>query len=89
MGDAAHAMTPRMGSGAGQAIEDAMVLETLLAVATSPQQITAAFQAYDEVRRPRSQRIVESSTVTGRIECGRGLGVGLDLAKLREALSTR
>jgi salicylate hydroxylase len=30
MGDAAHAMTPWQGSGAGQAIKDAMVLSTLL-----------------------------------------------------------
>lgn len=29
MGDAAHCMTPWQGSGAGQDIEDAMILETL------------------------------------------------------------
>ncbi|KAF4624981.1 hypothetical protein G7Y89_g13187 [Cudoniella acicularis] len=89
IGDAAHAMTPWQGSGAGQAIEDAMILQTLLQEVKNPQQIGAAFQAYDRVRRPRAQRIVESSQGTGRIICGREEGVRLDVEKLRGVLGSR
>ena len=89
MGDAAHAMTPWQGSGAGQAIEDAMILETLLSKITEPQQLDAVFRAYDEVRRPRTQKIVESSKGTGIIMCGRGPDVGLDADKMRKALPGR
>lgn len=89
MGDAAHAMTPWQGSGAGQAIEDAMILETLLSDVRRRDQLEAAFATYDEVRRPRTQRIVKSSSLTGRIMCGKGDGVGLDPDKMREALKER
>ena len=82
-------MTPWQGSGAGQAIEDAMILETLLATVTEPHQLDAAFKAYDTVRRPRAQRIVDSSRVTGRLMCGKGQGVGLDPEKLGAALAPR
>lgn len=89
MGDAAHCMTPWQGSGAGQAIEDAMVLETLFKEVRSPAQIGAAIKAYDQVRRPRTQQIVESSCGTGLIMCGKGQDTGLDLDRIREALPKR
>jgi salicylate hydroxylase len=89
MGDAAHAMTPWQGSGAGQAIEDAMILETVLGIVREPRQLDAAFRAYDEVRRARTQRIVESSKVTGVIMCGKAPDVGLDVDALRKALAGR
>ncbi len=89
MGDAAHAMTPWQGSGAGQAIEDAMILETVLAAVKTPRDLEAAFRAYDKVRRPRTQRIVEASSVMSRMMSGRGLDVGLDPDKLRGALGPR
>ncbi|TVY43694.1 6-methylsalicylic acid decarboxylase [Lachnellula occidentalis] len=89
IGDAAHAMTPYHGAGAGQAIEDVMILETLLGEVTEPSQLDAAVKAYDEVRRPRAQRVVQSSNSTGRIMCGKGPDVGLDVDKLRAALGPR
>ena len=89
MGDAAHTMTPWQGSGAGQAIEDAMILDTLLKEVKEPCQLDAAFKAYDAVRRPRSQRVVASSKITGRIMCGREPRIGLDPQKIREALALR
>lgn len=82
MGDAAHAMTPWQGSGAGTSIEDAMVLEFLLGKVTDPVQIPAAFKAYDEIRRPRTQSIVESSRAVGAAFCGRDIAIGMDIAKL-------
>lgn len=82
-------MTPWQGSGAAQAIEDAMVLRTLLASIKAPQQLDDALHAYDEVRRPRNQRIVESSRDTEMIMTGRGAGIGVDAGKMREALMER
>ncbi|KAI1211102.1 salicylate hydroxylase [Annulohypoxylon truncatum] len=88
-GDAAHAMTPWQGAGAGQAFEDAMILGTLLGNATTAVQIDAAFRAYDAVRRPRAQRIVDSSRETGLIMTGQDAEAGLDPEKLRPVLKSR
>jgi len=89
MGDAAHCMTPWQGSGAGQAIEDAMILETLLKEVKAASQLAEAFKVYDQVRRPRTQRIIHSSHGTGMIMCGRGPDTGLDMEKIKEALPKR
>lgn len=89
MGDAAHATTPYQGQGAGQAIEDALVLETLLAKVSSPEQISNAFTAFDQTRRPRSQRIVKTSRESRELLGMRLEGVGSDIGKMRERLSTR
>jgi salicylate hydroxylase len=70
MGDAAHATTPWQGSGAGMSIEDSLILSTLLGRSTTPGDALAALRAYDQVRRPRTQRIVESSRITGNILTG-------------------
>ncbi|KAI0180074.1 salicylate hydroxylase [Hypoxylon sp. FL1284] len=86
MGDAAHASSPWMGAGAGVAIEDAMVLGALFAKISSPTEIPAAFQAYDTVRRPRCQRVVDTSRETGLLFCGE---FGLDIPKLRADITTR
>ncbi|KAI6083364.1 salicylate hydroxylase [Hypoxylon rubiginosum] len=86
MGDAAHASTPWMGAGAGVAVEDAMVLGALFANISSPKEITAAFKAYDMVRRPRCQKVVDTSRETGLLFCGE---FGLDVAELRAEISTR
>ncbi|KAI1129772.1 salicylate hydroxylase [Nemania abortiva] len=87
MGDAAHAMTPWQGAGAGQAIEDALILATVLGRISSCEEVPAAFQAFDAVRRPRCQRIVDSSRETGRIMCGRS--DARDADALRETLKGR
>ncbi|KAA8570380.1 hypothetical protein MFRU_005g04420 [Monilinia fructicola] len=61
LGDAAHATTPHQGAGAGQAIEDAFILSNLLGDCTKLADIEGALKAYDEVRRPRSQKVVTTS----------------------------
>ncbi|KAI1084242.1 salicylate hydroxylase [Whalleya microplaca] len=86
VGDAAHATTPWQGAGAGLAMEDAMVLGTLLANVSSPEEIDAAFIAYDLVRRPRCQKVIDSSRETGEILCGQ---VALDANELRKLLAPR
>lgn len=69
IGDAAHAMLPFAGNGAAQAIEDAAVLTAIFEHVKSRDQIEKALEAYDVVRRPRSQRIVDISYDFGRLYC--------------------
>ncbi|RZT78707.1 2-polyprenyl-6-methoxyphenol hydroxylase-like FAD-dependent oxidoreductase [Micromonospora violae] len=64
LGDAAHAMTPNLGQGAGQAIEDAVVLGAVCA--GGAEGLPAALAAYDEQRRPRSQAVARASLTAGR-----------------------
>lgn len=61
MGDSAHAALPHMGAGASQAIEDAFVLSRLLGGVAKPDQVGPALRAYDTVRRPRSQKLIQYS----------------------------
>ncbi|HYU00203.1 MAG TPA: FAD-dependent monooxygenase [Gemmatimonadales bacterium] len=55
IGDAAHAASPSSGQGASMAIEDALVLAKCLRDLAEP---TAAFQAFERLRRPRVERVV-------------------------------
>ncbi|KAL4975537.1 hypothetical protein BDW66DRAFT_167044 [Aspergillus desertorum] len=91
LGDAAHASTPHQGAGAGQAIEDAHVLAELLGDArvVTADDVAAAFKAYDQVRRPRSQRVVSSSAENAYLLCLRLEGVGDDEEKLKKTLQER
>jgi 2-polyprenyl-6-methoxyphenol hydroxylase-like FAD-dependent oxidoreductase len=63
VGDAAHAMTPALGQGGCQALEDAVVLAAAL---SSLQDVEAALRRYDE-RRDRTQRLVRQSRWVGRV----------------------
>ncbi|KAJ5154711.1 uncharacterized protein N7500_010150 [Penicillium coprophilum] len=91
MGDAAHASTPHQGAGAGQAIEDAHVLAELLSDSRvgSVDGVVAAFKAYDDIRRPRSQRVVTSSKENADILCLCFDGVWDDPIKLKDTLDQR
>ena len=83
MGDAAHATTPFAGNGAAQAIEDAAVLTALFGRVESTLQIKDAFKAYDAVRRPRSQKVVEYSRRFGWYYAFLASEVGDDIEKIR------
>lgn len=89
MGDAAHATTPFQGQGAGQAIEDACVLQVLLGRVHKKKELPNVLAAYDEVRRPRSQRIVTTSREAADLEFMRLKGVGDDIKKMAEKLEGR
>ncbi|ESZ99586.1 hypothetical protein SBOR_0031 [Sclerotinia borealis F-4128] len=95
LGDAAHASTPHQGAGAGQAIEDAYVLSNLLADCTDTRQIESAFKAYDEIRRPRSQKVVTTSREAAELyefenEEMMGAGdEGVDMEGMKEKLRER
>lgn len=63
IGDAAHAMTPNLGQGAAQALEDVAALLRELSLAPVPE----ALAAYERRRKPRAERIVARSRMTGKV----------------------
>ncbi|OAA79155.1 salicylate hydroxylase [Akanthomyces lecanii RCEF 1005] len=89
MGDAAHASTPWQGSGAAMAIEDSAVLGALLGNAKSSAEIALAFKVYDQLRRPRCQRIIDSSKATGKLMCGQGPAASADADTMRSLMGER
>jgi 2-polyprenyl-6-methoxyphenol hydroxylase-like FAD-dependent oxidoreductase len=64
LGDAAHAMTPNMGQGACQALEDAVVLANCLC---RIRPVEEALRQYERLRIPRTAAIVRKSREAGRI----------------------
>jgi 2-polyprenyl-6-methoxyphenol hydroxylase-like FAD-dependent oxidoreductase len=69
LGDAAHPMTPNLGQGGGQAIEDAIVLADALAGARD---VEAALRAYEDRRAERARWFVLQSRSVGRVAQARG-----------------
>jgi 2-polyprenyl-6-methoxyphenol hydroxylase-like FAD-dependent oxidoreductase len=68
LGDAAHPMTPNLGQGGCQAVEDAIVLGHLLhAVKQQELPREALAPAYEKARRSRAYEIVERSFSFGRM----------------------
>ncbi|WP_290053284.1 FAD-dependent monooxygenase [Amycolatopsis solani] len=63
LGDAAHAMPPFLGQGGCQALEDAVVL----ANAMSTKDVAKGLRAYDDERRPRSQKVARESVRMGKL----------------------
>ncbi|KAI0723586.1 hypothetical protein C8Q76DRAFT_614964, partial [Earliella scabrosa] len=62
MGDAAHAMCPHLGAGAGQCFEDAWLLAQFLGQpGTTRQKAPLALRVWDEIRRPFSQKVAALS----------------------------
>ncbi len=79
LGDAAHPMTPNLGQGACQAIEDAVVLAACLADArASGDEISSALRTYEARRRGRTTSLMMRAWgigMTGRMK--HPLAVGL------------
>lgn len=64
LGDAAHAMTPNLGQGACQAVEDALVLANCVQrLGPNPE----ALRAYERIRAPRANRTVLMARRLGAI----------------------
>lgn len=103
IGDAAHASTPFQGAGAGQAIEDCLILERLLGTYLPERSegtersednefseaVASIFQAFDTIRRPRSQKVVSRSRETGRIWSCNEPGVGRSAEEIRKVVEGR
>jgi 2-polyprenyl-6-methoxyphenol hydroxylase-like FAD-dependent oxidoreductase len=65
IGDAAHATTPHLASGAGISVEDALVLSELLGTSTS---IETALRSFEARRWERCRMVVENSVRIGELE---------------------
>jgi salicylate hydroxylase len=100
LGDSAHATLPNQAAGAGQCLEDALILSGLLGLvnneistSTQPQDIAsklrAAFEAYDYVRRPRAQKQIETAEECGQIYNMMHPEIGQDMEKTVENLNSR
>jgi salicylate hydroxylase len=103
LGDVAHAGGPHQGAGAGQCLEDAFILPRVLgklyhsnkSTLLSPPSgrttalIEAAFQAYDEVRRPRAQKQVQTTHCCGEIYNFFDPIVGVDIVRIVENMNSR
>ncbi|MCO1580230.1 FAD-dependent monooxygenase [Crossiella sp. SN42] len=61
IGDAAHTAAPNAGHGASMAMEDAVVLAQCL----RDHPVRAAFARFEEIRRPRVERLVATSARMG------------------------
>ncbi|MFC4116974.1 FAD-dependent monooxygenase [Nonomuraea zeae] len=70
LGDAAHAMSPDRGQGAGQSLEDAVVLGAALADESGDESggestVETALRRYDAERRPRTQATARGARADG------------------------
>ncbi|KAH9475471.1 Salicylate hydroxylase [Psilocybe cubensis] len=97
LGDAAHAMTPHQGNGAGQAIEDSYILAHLISKAVQTQvPLSRLTNIYDAIRRPFANFVHSASRTHGLLyefnapeflEVQKGEEVGLEkLEKLGEMI---
>ncbi|KAF2404947.1 FAD/NAD(P)-binding domain-containing protein [Trichodelitschia bisporula] len=75
VGDAAHASTPHLGAGAGMAFEDAVILGNLLGdVVRGEGELEKAVEAYDAVRRVRTQGLIRRSREAAELHTTVGEG---------------
>jgi 2-polyprenyl-6-methoxyphenol hydroxylase-like FAD-dependent oxidoreductase len=71
IGDAAHATTPHLASGAGLAVEDALVLADLL---SSDLPVGNALEQFTARRYDRCRMVVANSVRLGELEMGQAAG---------------
>ncbi|GAA2801559.1 FAD-dependent monooxygenase [Nonomuraea dietziae] len=91
LGDAAHAMPPDLGQGAGQAFEDAAALTRHLTGA-GPADVVQRLLRYDAERRPSANRMMRAASRQSRLTSRTGLTAWLRDASLRavpSGLATR
>jgi len=90
VGDAAHALVPHQGAGAGQALEDAYVLASLLTDEHCDRHtVNDVLAAFEQVRHARTCKVQRTSHEAGDVYEYAGVGIGDDEAKLIENLENR
>lgn len=100
LGDSAHASLPNQAAGAGQGLEDALVLSHLFGLVdkdlrshmplpTRSSRIRYVLNAYDFVRRPRAQKQVDTSVECGQVYNLRHPDIGDSMEKTVENLCQR
>ena len=67
LGDAAHGMTPDLGQGAGQVIEDAATLVLTMRTARGTVDVPGVLERYDALRIRRTRRMLLRSRRAGRL----------------------
>lgn len=68
IGDAAHAMLPHQGAGAGQGLEDALILANLLAAPQlTAENINLVSKVYEDIRLDRAVKVQYTSHESGEI----------------------
>jgi 2-polyprenyl-6-methoxyphenol hydroxylase-like FAD-dependent oxidoreductase len=87
IGDAAHATTPHLASGAGMAVEDAIVLAD--EITRHGDDVPVALAAFTERRFERCRLIVESSVSIGerQLAHARADEIGMLMGKAMHALA--
>jgi len=66
LGDAAHAVTPHLGQGANQAVEDAITLAVLLQDAQAAD-VPVRLRGYEDLRIERTRQVHDGSRETGAL----------------------
>ncbi|WP_342245508.1 salicylate 1-monooxygenase [Pseudomonas sp. OTU5201] len=90
IGDAAHAMLPHQGAGAGQGLEDAYFLARLLGdPQVSQGNLGELLAAYDALRRPRACRVQRTSWEAGELYELRDPTIGDNEQSLGATLASR
>jgi salicylate hydroxylase len=89
LGDVAHATSPHQAAGAGQGLEDAVVLSRLFAHIRRSEDIDLAFEIYDSIRRPRAQKVVSTSYEAGDIYTWNDPIIGDDMQKIVDNANER
>ena len=67
LGDSVHSTLPHQGQGCCMAVESAAALAVLLKNAKETDTPETVFQKYQELRKPRTDKITETSAIAGRI----------------------
>lgn len=68
MGDAAHAMLPHQGAGAGQGLEDALILKALFEnTSISIHDLPSISEIYEKTRKDRACKVQRTSRESGEI----------------------
>ncbi|KAF9007509.1 salicylate hydroxylase [Cyathus striatus] len=68
LGDAAHAMPPHLGSGGGQAIEDAYIFSVLLSTALRERKpLSEVTRVYNAIRVPVGNQVMAASMMQGAL----------------------
>src|SRR5436305_9881223 len=71
LGDAAHAMTPDLGQGGGQAFEDAVTLQSVL-TGIGAEGVPSALARYSALRVPRTSELLDAARSANRLLTLRG-----------------
>ncbi|OBB13517.1 salicylate hydroxylase [Mycolicibacterium setense] len=87
LGDSAHAVTPHLGQGANQAIEDAITLAVVLRGAGSDE-LGPRLRRYEELRMDRTRHVRRQARAAGRIYRSTDLSPHAQAAQLHAILDS-